>query len=347
MTLLGMYDPEQSKEMTHFIYPALYGNWGNLFTPDSMVKNDSTLANSPFALEVTDANGKVHRFPLHSKRHDEKKMNQFHINLDASLKYVKAAIIHTGKELDVRQIAPPHGKLSDPVIVGREHGFTKAALRLKDMESILVKNGYPDADQLHRNMEDYYGPIQDYKDGIQFELGKVYRHNGKYHQAHPSNAGTNQFHFRKLGEVTDYLSTKRLELGKSSVDYAKDVMEGKSGVFYYVPIDHINVTASDSYAPAARKWYASGNHSKLTVNAKSSSGTITPIQLRGQINDRHVLNRGAPVNESSRVRFTFHKEDNPSLTKGEYTLQFAAFAQAWHTGKLVESFKVEGTVIVE
>jgi len=347
MTLLGMYDPQQSSDMTHFIYPALYGNWGNLFTPESMVKNDPTLANSSFSLEVTEASGRKHRFPLHATRHHEKKMNQFHINLDASVNYVKAAILHQGKELNVRQIAPPHGKLADPVIVGRELGFAKAALRLKDMASILVKNGYPDADHLHRKMEDYYGPIQDYKDGIQFELGKVYRHKGKYHQAHPSKVGTNQFHFRKLGEVADYLSTKRLELGKPSIDYAKEVMKGKSGVFYYVPIDHVNVTASDSYAPAARKWYASGSHSKLTVNAKSSTGTITPIHLRGQINNRHVLNRGAPVNESSRVRFTFQKEDNPSLAKGEYSLQFSAYAQAWHTGKLIESFLVEGTVSVE
>ena len=351
MTLLGMYDPQQSPDMTHFIYPALYGNWGNLFTPESMVQSDPTLAKTPFALEVTDASGKTHRFPLHSTRHHEKKMNQFHINLEASLNYVRAAIVYQDskgrRELDVRKIAAPHGELPKPVIVGREYGFTKAALRLRDMDSILVKNGYASADQLHRKMEDYYGVIVDYTGDTQFEAGKIYRHQGAYHQALPPKVQGHNFQFRKLGEVADYLSSKRLALGESSIDYAKEVMKGKSGVFYYVPIDHIYVTASDSFAPAARKWYASGAYSTLTVNAKSSTGQTTPIQLRGQINNRHVLHRGAPVNESSRVKFTFHKEDNPNLPKGEYTLQFPAYAQAWHTRKLVESFQVEGTVVVE
>jgi hypothetical protein len=347
MTLLGMYDPELSSEMTHFIYPALYGNWGNVFTPENMVKKDETLANTTFFLEVAEESGKIHRFPLHAMRHQEKKMNQFHINLDASVKYVKAAVILEGKELDSRKIEPPHGKLPDPVIVGREQGFIKAALRLKGLDEVLVKNGYPNEEMLHQALEDYYGPVHQYQNGIQFELGKVYHSNGAYHQAIAPRPGNNQFQFRKLGESKDYISTKRLTLGEQSIDYAKDVLEGKSGVFYYVPIDYIQVTASDSYAPAARKWYAGGEYSKLTVNSKSTNGKVTPIHLRGQINDRHVLNRGAPVNESSRVRFTFHKDDNPDLPKGEYSLQFAAYAQAWHTGKLVESFQVEGTVVVE
>jgi hypothetical protein len=68
--------------------------------------------------------------------------------------------------------------------------------------------------------------------------------------------------------------------------------------------------------------------------------------LRGQINGRHVLHRGAPVNESSRVKFTFHKEDNPDLPANTYAISFPAYAQGWHTNKLIESFLVEGEVQV-
>ena len=96
----------------------------------------------------------------------------------------------------------------------------------------------------------------------------------------------------------------------------------------------------------ARKWYAGGAHSKLTVNGKASDGTHAEVVLRGQINGRHVLNRGAPVNESSRVKFTFHKEDNPELPVSSYEISFPAYAQAWHSGKLIESFLVQGEIQV-
>ncbi len=82
----------------------------------------------------------------------------------------------------------------------------------------------------------------------------------------------------------------------------------------------------------------------MTVLGDKADGTSARIVLRGQVNDRHILNYGAPVNARSRVRFRFHKEDNPELPSGSYQVRFAAYAQAWHTGKLIESFEVEGAV---
>ena len=77
---------------------------------------------------------------------------------------------------------------------------------------------------------------------------------------------------------------------------------------------------------------------------EATNGDKQPIKLRAQINDSHVINRGAPVTESSRIRFTFFAEDNPNLPLGNYKIAFPAYAQAWHAKRLVESFQVVGII---
>lgn len=67
MTLVGMYDPIQPSEMQSFIYPALYGNWGNVFSPDTTRNSDPALVQSRCSLEVTHENGKTYRFPLNDE----------------------------------------------------------------------------------------------------------------------------------------------------------------------------------------------------------------------------------------------------------------------------------------
>ena len=110
--------------------PALYGNWGNAFSPESLLKHFPDLKATTCWLQVTDANGRKYRFPLHSKRLKKGFMNQFHINLPSSVSYVQAAILYKEsggeRELDSRQLMPPHGKLPPPVVVGREHEFVSA-----------------------------------------------------------------------------------------------------------------------------------------------------------------------------------------------------------------------------
>ena len=183
MTLVGFYDPDQSDPMPSFIYPALYGNWGNAFSPESLLKHFPDLKATACWLQVTDANG---RSTVSSSFKASQKgfMNQFHINLPSSVSYVHAAILYKEsggeRELDSRQLMPPHGKLPPPVVVGREHEFVSAALRLRDMDSVLTRNGYPSELQLHRAMEDYYGLIEDYAAGVSLKVGHVYRHKGTY-----------------------------------------------------------------------------------------------------------------------------------------------------------------------
>jgi hypothetical protein len=356
VTLVGVYDPDSKHELPSFIYPALYGNWGNVFTPATIEAHDSALAKSRCRLEITDENGQTLRFPIWDKRIKPKLMNQFHINLDASVRYRRAVIRYRPTkggeiDLDVRDLEPPHGELPDPVIVGREHGYTAAALRLRDMEQVLIRNGYPTAAKLHQAMEDYYGRIADYAPGLRIEVGRVYRQQGSYFQAQEDNPdhapAAGDSHWRKLGDTDSFVSTTRLTLGEQSVDYAREVMKGKSGVFYYVPVDHVHVIASDSYSAESGKWYAKGSHSKLTVVAQTKDGAQADVVLRGQVNDRQVLNHGAPVDARSRVRFSFHQEDNPELPAGDYQLRFAAYARGWHTRKTVEAFEVQGTVKVK
>jgi len=355
-TLVGVYDPEPPHQLTTFIYPALHGNWGNVFMPSTIMNHDAELAASRCWLEVHGNSGKPLRFPLKDKRIKPKLMNQFHVNLPASLRVTRANVrFHKDDgakvDLDSRAIAPPHGALPPPVTVGREHGFTAAALRLRPMEEILIPNGYPNADKLHRAMENYYGRIVEYASDLRVDIGRVYRHNGAYFQARADNPDQPpaEAHalWRKLGDASSFISDKRLPLGESSVDYAQEVMQGKSGVFYYVPVDHQRVLASDAYSSKSGKWYGKGSHSKLTVQGDKPDGTNSKIVLRGQVNDRHILNYGAPVNARSLVRFKFHKEDNPELPAGTYQVRFAAYAQAWHTGKLIESFEVEGAIEVK
>ena len=353
VTLVGMYDPIQPSDMPAFIYPALYGNWGNVFSPETLRESDPALAQTRCSLEVTDENGRTFSFPLHDERHDAGVMNQFHINLPASVRYVQAKLVAQidrahRMELDVRDIVAPQKSLPDPVIVGREHGFTTAALRLRDMEDVLVPRGYSDREQLHRAMENYYGVIVDYQPSTEFELGKVYRHrDGTYYQATPNLPDETKLQFRKLGDSSLYLSNKRLKLGSASKDYAQETMNGKSGVYYYVPVDHIRVLQSDAPSAASAVWYAKGKHSKVTVNGVRSDGGGQAIVLRGQINDVHRIDRGAPITESSRVRFTFHQDDNPDLPAGKYRVQFSAYAQGWHAKKLIEAFSVVGMVEVK
>ena len=220
-----------------------------------------------------------------------------------------------------------------------------------DMEQVLIRNGYPNAAKLHQAMQDYYGRIADYAPELKIDAGRVYRNKGAYFQARVDNARQAPSdidpQWRKLGETDSFVSSKRLALGEQSVDYAKEVMKGKSGVYYFVPVDHIHVIASDAYSAKAGKWYAKGSHSKLTVVGKTKDEARVNIVLRGQINDRHVLNHGAPVTASSRVRFKFHKEDNVDLPAGNYPIQFAAYAQGWHIREIIESFEVRGTIEVK
>lgn len=38
-----------------YIYPAFYGNWGNVFTPESIKENDAALADSKSSIEISNA----------------------------------------------------------------------------------------------------------------------------------------------------------------------------------------------------------------------------------------------------------------------------------------------------
>lgn len=356
MTLVGFYDTDAPHKLPSYVFPALYGNWGNVFSPETIRAHSPTLRDSSHVLVVEDEQGQTLRFPLSDKRFSSKPlMNQFHINLDASKKYVTAAIVHVGgnKEsvLDRRKIAPPDSVLPEPAIVGKESGFTAASLHLRKMDSVLTKKGYPNVGQMEVAMSDYYGQIVPFGPDQKIVAGQTYRHENKYYQAtidNPSDMpGSASKGWRYLGEPTPYISDRKLALGKPSVDYSKEVMKGKSFVHYYVPVDHTRVASSDVSAPNVRHWYGKEAESKLVVFGRRSDGTEERVVLRGQINGSRALSHGAPVTSSSRVRFTYQADDNPDLPKGTYAVSFYAYAHGWHTNKLVEAFEVRGSVDVK
>ena len=72
--------PYNRSDNESFIYPALYGNWEIYFSPETILSSDPALAQSRCALEVTDRQGRIYRFPLHDERLDPAKMNNLHIN---------------------------------------------------------------------------------------------------------------------------------------------------------------------------------------------------------------------------------------------------------------------------
>ncbi len=355
MTLVGVYDPEPEHALTSYIYPALHGNWGNVFSPETIRGHSPQLAASRCTLDVTDADGNVLSFPLPDTRLNDSVMNQFHINLDAATSHARAELNYgdgdTRVTLDSRALEPLEREMPPPIIVGKDHDLGQAALRLRDMQAILVPNGYLEPEALQGAMEDYYGRIHRYTPSLEIELGHTYSRDGRYYQALTSTPtaapGRDPNQWRELGDPTAFISTKKLALGESSIDYAQEIMEGKSGVHYYVPVDRERVLASSAYSPAVRGWYAEGSHSTLTVVGTATDGSKAEIALRGQINDAHVLRRGAPITEQSRARFRYHPEDNADLPRGEYAVEFAAYAIGWHTGRLIEAFTVHGSVSVE
>lgn len=89
ITLVGLHDPEN--QLTSYIYPALNGSYGMVY-PDMNyeinLKDDY--------LEVRLFSGKYLRYQLASFRIVKNEMNQFHVNIERSLRPIEARIIHDG-----------------------------------------------------------------------------------------------------------------------------------------------------------------------------------------------------------------------------------------------------------
>lgn len=123
VTLLGGYDPVTNRAL---IYPALHGNWGNVFSlPTTAVD-----ASEPRRcwLDVTFAGGAQQRIALAGKRMQANLVNKLHVNLAQSESPTQAKLLcqtpgQAVEELYALDIAPPVTTLPAPVTVGREAGY--------------------------------------------------------------------------------------------------------------------------------------------------------------------------------------------------------------------------------
>jgi hypothetical protein len=372
MTLLGYYDPQAAmngfndhvsggKKFPNdnaFIVPALYANWGNYFTPETVRNSKSTLANSKCELAVTDSANAVLRFPLLDTRLSSNKMNQFHVNLPTkNIAYKTAQLICNTKSLATISIAAPSAVLPAPIIVGKEAGMVNAALKLPAFNESYYPQSFADEAELEESVSYLYGPTHTYDSNKAVRAGKLYKHQSNYYLSKkddtsnaPSNTSADWY---LLGEGAALISKDTLGIDKLSTDYVSTVLNRQSSVIYYIPADGVNVLESESSSPAVRQWYAEGSYSTLKVMAvNTATGASYSVALRGgatpnannALGNYRKLQSGVGKEESCMARIYMVAADNPSLPSGSYTVSFNMYATGWHKQDFIRAIKVSGVV---
>jgi hypothetical protein len=373
MTLLGYYDPQLAmngfndhvaggKKFPNdngFIFPALYANWGNYFTPDTVRNSKTALANSKCELAVTDSTNNVLHFPLLDTRLSAGKMNQFHVNLPTkNTVYSSAQLLCSTKVMATISIAPPSAVLPAAIVVGKEAGMVTAALKLPAFSESYYPQSFADEAELEEGVSHLYGPTSNYASDKPVTAGKLYKYQGNYYlskkdgiNSAPSNASADWY---LLGEGSTLISKDTLGIDKVGTDYVSTVLNRESAVIYYIPADGVNVLESEASSPAVRQWYAAGSYSTLKVNAISTAnGKVYPVALRGgatpnannAIGNYRKLQSGVGKEESGMARIYMVAADNPSLPAGSYNVSFNMYATGWHKEEFIRAIKVSGTVV--
>ena len=134
VTLLGGYDPQSDKAE---IYPALRGNWGNVFA----LPTQAVDAAEPRQcwLTVSFLNGTQTRIALAGKRMQRDSVNKFHVNLAQADQPRQATLScqtpgAPALQLAVVDIPVNQAAMPAPVTVGREASYT--ALRKVEMPAL-------------------------------------------------------------------------------------------------------------------------------------------------------------------------------------------------------------------
>lgn len=123
-TLLGGYDPDTGNAL---IYPALRGNWGNVFD----LPQAAVAAGEPRQcwLNVAFANGSQQRIALAGKRMQTNLVNKLHVNLAQGEQPVQARLLcqAPGQQAqELYSLAIPQGlpAMPAPAIVGKDAGYS-------------------------------------------------------------------------------------------------------------------------------------------------------------------------------------------------------------------------------
>ncbi len=142
------------------------------------------------------------------------------------------------------------------------------------------------------------------------------------------------------------LSFDVLNLNKPSINYVEDVLNRKSHVYFYIPIDGTHVLSSSAISRG--DWYQQGAYSTLSISASNNAGEKHIINLRAKAgNQDGVINRGMPVTDNSIVRIYFDSEDNLKLPSGTYSFEFFMHAEGWHDKSFSKLIKVKDRFTVE
>lgn len=102
-TLLGYYDPERI--LPSYLYPALYGAYGNVFHADRPVE----ILAARCYLAVHNSRGERMNFLLRSQREAAGLMNRFHVNVPTAFNATVAEIVLHRSSAALIQLSPPKG----------------------------------------------------------------------------------------------------------------------------------------------------------------------------------------------------------------------------------------------
>jgi len=111
-TLVGYYDPSQSRGLPDYIYPALHGAYGFVYHDEG--ENISTGTSSCYLKVKTQNGNKDLYYSLTTEVHSSDAMNKFHINIATEEEPFEASIFCYGNQRTSRVLNSP--KLDDPLL---------------------------------------------------------------------------------------------------------------------------------------------------------------------------------------------------------------------------------------
>lgn len=174
VTLIGYYDPLGKLPST--IYPALYGNLGNVYTSPAVNKSDCRL-------DVT-TNAGVKSIKLLNARVNADVMNKLHVNLASNTLPTRAEVFCTvnGKlrSLNAMQIKPPAATLPAAVTIGREEGYQNVTLGRSSIAGFFGSAPYPSIKAFESVLVDKVGPILEWGARTTAQKGSLFVYQNPY-----------------------------------------------------------------------------------------------------------------------------------------------------------------------
>ena len=317
MTLLGFYDPEG--KLPTYIYPALYGNYGNYFKPETINQREN---NTTCQLIVDN-----YIYNLHPTRYKSDKMNQFELNLPLST-YKTAKIVCNNKELAKRDIKPlEFNDLGDAVIVGKEYGYKLAIKNIRKFDQTFEGKTYPNKALFLKDFNTIYPPAKAYLDGIDIKAYKSYYDGDDFYIALKDDLSApsiNDKDWVYLGSVKNIIKKSyELKLNKVSEDFT--TLRGSSVVFEPIS-DNITMLTK----PQPLSWYKEGITKLEVLGTNLNSGKKVKLILNAQLDDKYILEGGRVESSGSKLKVWFDKNDNKTLESGEYLVDFYLKGFRWH-----------------